>query len=63
MMQQQRQEAEERQRQQKRWNELWQERANAHAKNSSTVETKARTLHNASAMSVQHMSNDRLRPG
>ena len=37
--------------------------SNAQAKNISTVETKARTLHNASAMRVHKLSNDRLRPG
>ena len=37
--------------------------SNAQAKNISTVETKARTMHNASAMRVQKLSNDKMRPG
>ena len=37
--------------------------SNAQAKNISTDEVKARTLHNAAAMRVQHMVNPKMRPG
>ena len=37
--------------------------SNAQAKNISTTEVKARTLHNAAAMRVQHLINPKMRPG
>ena len=37
--------------------------SNAQAKNISTVSVKARTLHSASAMRVQKMVNEKMRPG
>ena len=37
--------------------------SNAQAKNISTAETKARTIHNASGMRVQKLTNDMMRPG
>jgi hypothetical protein len=37
--------------------------SNAQAKNISTCDVKARTMHNAAAMRVQKLTNDRMRPG
>ena len=37
--------------------------SNAQAKNISTVNVKARTMHNASGMRVQHLINTKMRPG
>ena len=37
--------------------------SNAQAKNISTATTKARTIHNASAMRVQQLVNAKMRPG
>jgi len=37
--------------------------SNAQAKNISTTEVKARTIHNASGMRIQKLTNDKMRPG